>query len=223
MIGRLFRFAARAAAALVALWLALIVIYRWYDPPLTPLMLLRLPEAGHIDRTTVALRAMSPELARAVIASEDNRFCVHHGIDWGAVSDVVSEYESDGRLRGASTITMQVARNLFLWPGGGFMRKGIEAGLALAIDAIWPKRRVLEVYLNIAEWGEGLYGAEAASRAYFHIRAAQLSRHDAALLAAVLPNPRHWSPANPTRYIAERAATIGARIDRLNGFYQCLH
>ncbi len=222
MIGRLLRLAVRACAALVLLWLALILIYRWYDPPVTPLMLLRYPEVGRIARQAVPFRAMSREIAHAVIASEDNRFCIHHGIDWAAVSDAVEEYESEGRLRGASTITMQVARNLFLWPGGGFLRKGIEAGLALTIDALWPKRRILEVYLNIAEWGDGLYGAEAASGASFHIHASQLSHHQAALLAAVLPNPRRWSPATPTRYIAERAASIGARIDKLNGLYYCV-
>ena len=218
----LLRLAIRIGGAIVALWLALLFLYRWVDPPLTPLMLLRYPEVGHIDRQWMPLSAISRELQHAVIASEDNRFCSHHGIDWDAVSEAVDEYNSDGRLRGASTITMQVARNLFLWPGGGFIRKGIEAPLALAIDAVWPKRRILEIYLNIAEWGDGLYGAEAASHAYFHIHAAQLTRHDAGLLAAVLPNPRRWSPAHPTRYIADRATNIAARIDKLEGYFDCL-
>jgi monofunctional glycosyltransferase len=125
-------------------------------------------------------------------------------------------------LRGASTITMQLARNLFLWPGGGFFRKGIEVILALAIDALLPKRRILEIYLNVAEWGDGIYGAEAASRAYFRTSAARLTRHDAALLAAVLPNPRRWTPARPSNYIAERAAVIAGRIGQLAGYYDCL-
>lgn len=207
---------------LVLLWLAPVVLYRWIDPPVTPLMLLRYGEAGRIDRDTVPLRSLSPELQHAVIASEDNRFCLHRGIDWGAVSEAEEENETEGRRRGASTITMQVARNLFLWPGGGYARKAVEAGLALAIDALWPKRRILELYLNVAEWGDGIYGAEAASRAYFRVHAAQLSRHEAALLAAVLPNPRRWSPAHPTNYIAGRATTIAERIGTLDGYFDCL-
>jgi len=216
------RWTTRVVAILVVLWLAPVLLYRWIDPPATPLMLLRYAETGRIERETEPLSALSPEIRHAVIASEDNRFCLHHGIDWSAVSDAVDEYNEEGRLRGASTITMQVARNLFLWPGGGFVRKGIEAGLALAIDALWPKRRILELYLNIAEWGPGLYGAEAAARAYFHVHAAQLSRHQAALLAAVLPSPRRWSPGRPTAYIAERADTIAERIGQLDGYFDCL-
>ncbi len=219
---RLLRLIVLAVAAFILLFLALIVLYRWVDPPITPLMLLRYPEEGRIDRQTVSLHAISKDLPRAVIASEDNRFCAHHGIDWDAVSDAVDDYESEGRLRGASTITMQVARNLFLWPGGGFIRKGVEAGLALAIDFFWPKQRIIEVYLNIVEWGDGIYGAEAASRTFFHTSAAQLSRHDAGLLAAVLPNPRRWSPAHPTRYIAGRAGIIAGRIDKLGGLLRLL-
>ena len=216
------RLAIKVGVGLIALLFALILLYRWIDPPVTPLMLLRYSGVGRIDRQTMPLRSLSPEIQHAVIASEDNRFCIHRGIDWGAVSDAVDEYDEEGRLRGASTITMQVARNLFLWPGGGFIRKGIEAGLALAIDALWPKRRILEVYLNIAEWGDGIYGAEAASLAYFHVHAAQLSRHEAGLLAAVLPNPRRWNPAHPTAYIAGRATVIAGRIDTLGGYYDCL-
>ena len=222
MLRRILKIAFRIVLALVVLVLALIVLYRWVDPPVTPLMLIRLPEEGRIDRHDVPLAAISPELWHAVIASEDNRFCRHHGIDWGAVNDAVAEYDEEGRLRGASTIDMQVARNLFLWPGGGFVRKGIEAGIALALDALWPKRRILEVYLNIIEWGDGIYGADAAAHAYFHVPASRLSRHEAALMAAVLPNPRRWSPARPTDYIAERAVTIADRIPKLQGYYDCL-
>lgn len=223
MLGRIRRLAVTALLTLVAGVLMLIMLYRWIDPPLTPLMVLRYPVAGRIDRASMPMHAISRELQYAVIASEDNRFCRHHGVDWGAVNDAVEEYDSQGRLRGASTITMQLARNLFLWPGGGFFRKGIEVILAMAIDALLPKRRILEIYLNIAEWGDGIYGAEAASRAYFRISAARLSRHDAALLAAVLPSPRRWTPARPTNYIAERAAVIDGRIGQLEGYYECLH
>jgi monofunctional glycosyltransferase len=222
MLGRILRLAVITVLMLAAGVLSLILLYRWIDPPVTPLMLLRYPEAGRIDRTRMPLHAISRELQYAVIASEDNRFCRHHGIDWGAVNDAVEEYDAQGRLRGASTITMQLARNLFLWPGGGFFRKGIEVILALAIDALLPKRRILEIYLNVVEWGEGIYGAEAASRAYFRASAARLTRHDAALLAAVLPNPRRWTPARPSNYIAERAAVIQGRIGQLEGYFDCL-
>lgn len=219
---RWLRLALRIVAGLALFWLALIVLYRWVDPPLTPLMLLRLPTAGKIDRHFVPIGKIAMALQHAVIASEDNRFCIHHGIDWEAVSAAVDEYEVDKRLRGASTITMQTARNLFLWPGGGFFRKGIEVPLALVIDALWPKRRILEVYLNVIEWGNGIYGAEAAARAFFHKDAAHLSRREAALMAAVLPNPRRWSPLRPNAYIVGRAETISARMSKLEGYFSCL-
>lgn len=219
---RLGRFLLRGILALAVGWLVLILLYRWADPPLTPLMLLRLPETGRIAHDSVPLSRISPELVRAVIAAEDNRFCLHRGIDWDAVNDAMEEYQEDGKLRGASTVTMQTARNLFLWPGGGFVRKALEAPLALAIDALWPKRRIMEVYLNIIEWGDGIYGAEAAARRYFGVHARQLSRHQAALLAAILPSPRRWSATKPGSYVAGRASRIAARIDKLGGFLDCV-
>ncbi|BBK31166.1 monofunctional biosynthetic peptidoglycan transglycosylase [Stella humosa] len=205
----------RILLVLAALPLLLIVAYRWIDPPATPLMAIRWVEGAAIDRRPVALAAIAPALPRAVIASEDNRFCTHHGIDFEAVQDALDEQEETGRLRGASTITMQVARNLFLWPGGGFVRKAIEAPLALAIDAFWPKRRIMEVYLNIAEWGDGIFGAEAAARRHFRKAARDLTRTEAARLAAVLPNPRRWNAGAPTGYIQRRTATIDARTNQL--------
>lgn len=222
LASRAVRFLLRVSVAVAIIWLAMIVLYRWVDPTFTPLMLLRLPETHRIDHRWLPLVHISRALQEAAIASEDNRFCVHHGIDWNAVSGAIGEYETEGRLRGASTITMQTARNLFLWPGGGIFRKGLEAGLALAIDALWPKRRIIEVYLNVIEWGHGIYGAEAAARAFFHEDAGRLSRHEAALMVAVLPNPRHWSAAHPGVYIAERAALIANRMGRLDGYYDCL-
>jgi monofunctional biosynthetic peptidoglycan transglycosylase len=222
LVRHLARLALRLAGVLLVGWAFLILLYRFVDPPLTPLMLLRLPESGRIDHESVAFSRISPELMRAVIAAEDNRFCVHHGIDWSAVGDAMEEYEADGRVRGASTITMQTARNLFLWPGGGLVRKGLEAPLALVIDALWPKRRIMAVYLNVIEWGNGIYGAEAAARHYFGVSARQLSRQQAALLAAVLPSPRKWSPSKPGPYVAGRAERIAARIDKLGGFLDCV-
>lgn len=218
----LARLLLRIVLTLLLGWTFLIVLYRFVDPPLTPLMLLRLPESGRIEHDSVPLSRVAPDLVRAVIAAEDNRFCIHRGIDWNAVEDAVQEYEADGKLRGASTITMQTARNLFLWPGGGFIRKGLEAPLALAIDALWPKRRIMEVYLNIIEWGDGIYGAEAAARYHFGVSAKQLTRSQAALLASVLPNPRKWSAGKPGPYVAGRAPRIAERIDQLGGFLDCV-
>jgi monofunctional biosynthetic peptidoglycan transglycosylase len=212
-----------ALGALVCLWLVLILAYRWVDPPITPLMLLRWPSEGRIVRHDVPLGSISRELERAVIVSEDGSFCVNHGIDWRQVRDAIEAYRATGRLRGASTITMQTARNLFLWPGGGLLRKAVEAGLALSIDALWPKKRVLEVYLNAIEWGPGIYGADAAAQYYFHLDARALSLREATLMTAVLPNPRLWSPSRPDLYIVGRASTIADRVGRYQSDFSCLH
>ncbi len=155
---------------------------------------------------------ISPNLRGAVIASEDSLFCRHHGVDWGALREVLDEADEDGPSRGASTITMQTAKNVFLWPGRSAIRKGLEIPVALFIDFLWGKHRVLEVYFNIAEWGDGIFGAEAAAQHYFHKSARQLSLQEAALLASALPNPHLRDPAHPTRNLARRAGTIAARV-----------
>jgi monofunctional biosynthetic peptidoglycan transglycosylase len=222
LIRRLLRLLAIVVLAIVGLWLGLVVAYRWIDPPGTPLMLLRYPEEGRLDYRFRAIEAISPALSRAVIASEDQRFCLHHGVDWDAVEDALDEYEARGRLRGASTVTMQTARNLFLWPGGGFFRKGLEVGLAYLIELAWPKRRIMEVYLNIAEWGHGLYGAEAAAQAHFGKSADRLTQREAALLVAVLPNPRRLDAGKPSAFVGRRAASIDGRMARLHSFVTCV-
>lgn len=216
------RVAGRIVLGVAAAWLVLLIAYRWIDPPLTPLMLLRLPEEGRIRHHPVALEAIAPALVAAVVAAEDSRFCAHNGIDWAAVDQAVDDYDRGQRLRGASTITMQTARNLFLWPGGGFGRKAIEAGLALALDFSWPKRRVIEVYLGIAEWGPGLYGAEAAAQEYFRKPARALGKREAARLAAILPSPRQWSAVKPGPYVQKRAGTIAARAGALGALLDCV-
>jgi monofunctional biosynthetic peptidoglycan transglycosylase len=197
-------------------WLFALIVYRFFNPPLTPLMVLRSIE-NHtlVQHDSVRLGQISPVMVRAVIAAEDSRFCQHHGIDFDAVGDAFADYESRGRLRGASTITMQVARNVFMWNGGGAVRKIIEAPLALLLDAVWPKRRIIEVYLNIAEWGDGVFGAEAAARIHFHKPASSLTAKEAARLAAVLPNPIRWNAARPTPYINQRTSIIQNRIGQL--------
>lgn len=200
------------AILLLGLPLAYLALFRFVPVPGTPLMLIRLAEGEGLARDWVALERVSPHLLRAVIASEDARFCGHHGFDLDAIEDAIEDYAEGGRLRGASTISQQTAKNLFLWPGGGMPRKGVEAWLTVLVEALWPKRRILETYLNVAEWGPGLYGAEAAARAHFRKPASALSVHEAALLAAVLPNPRLFSASRPSAYISRRAATIRARM-----------
>lgn len=212
----LFRLVKILLLILALFWGGGLLLWRFVDPPATPLMLIRMAERGEAIRyDPQPLSVMPTGLVRAVIASEDSRFCQHHGIDLGAVQDALDDYEETGRLRGASTITMQVARNLFLWPGGGFLRKGLEAPLALALDAFWPKRRIMEVYLGIAEMGPGLFGAEAAAQALFGVPARRLSESQAARLVAVLPNPNRWNAARPTAYIERRAGTIRGRLGQL--------
>lgn len=204
-------------ASVFLLWLAGLLLFRYFNPPMTLTMIISVFENQRwIKHDSVPIKKTSPNLQRAVIASEDGRFCMHHGIDFGAVQDAVEDYEERGRLRGASTISMQVARNVFLWTGGGAVRKALEAPLALALDAFWSKRHILEIYLNIAEWGPGIFGAEAAAQYYFHKPAAALSSAEAAYLAAILPNPIRWSAARPTAYIAHRAGIIQTRMLQLN-------
>jgi monofunctional glycosyltransferase len=201
----------RVAIVLLIAVPALVLAYRFLPVPLTPLMVLRLLQGEGLAKRWVDYEELSPQLRRAVVASEDARFCTHYGFDWTEIEASWSDYQSGERLRGASTITQQTAKNLFLWPGG-WLRKIVEIYPTVLLELLWPKRRILEIYLNIVEWGPGIYGAEAASRAYFGRSARLLTASEAALMAAVLPNPRRWSPARPTEYIRSRAATIQARM-----------
>lgn len=203
-----------ALAALLGPPLGL-VAFRVLPPPITPLMLIRLVEGEELRKTWTPLARISPHLRAAVIAAEDNLFCTHSGFDVASLQDAFDDWQEDRRTRGASTISMQTAKNLFLWPGRDLIRKGAEAYVTLWLEFLWPKSRIAEVYLNIAEWGPGLYGAEAAAQTYFRKPAADLTRREAALLAAVLPNPRAWNPAQPTNYIANRAATLQRRAGQL--------
>jgi monofunctional biosynthetic peptidoglycan transglycosylase len=181
-------------------------------PPVTPLMILRLFEGEGLHRDWVPRQAISADLFRAVIAAEDTRFCEHYGFDTVELEKAVRDWRRGRRVRGASTITMQTAKNLFLWPGRSFVRKAAEAYLTPWLEIGLSKERILELYLNIAEWGPGIYGAEAAAQTYFGKPARALKPNEAALLAAVLPNPREWSPAKPSAYVRERAQIIRARM-----------
>jgi monofunctional biosynthetic peptidoglycan transglycosylase len=221
--GRLRKAAVTAVAVIVFLPATLIFIYGLAPPPITPLMLIRMTEGEGITKHWVPLSLISPNVPDAVIASEDNRFCIHFGFDFEAIQDVMTEYEGGGGLRGASTISMQTAKNLFLWPSRSWVRKGIEAYLTVLVELLWPKQRIMEVYLNIIEWGHGIYGIDAASHAYFGKDASKLTRYQAALLAAILPNPREWSANPPGSYVAERAGVISARIPKLGELLDCVH
>jgi monofunctional glycosyltransferase len=186
--------------------------YRLLSPPLTPLMVIRSYQGEGTDYRWVPLAEVAPTLIRAVIASEDQKFCQHGGFDRDALAEAWQAYQEGGRARGASTITMQTAKNLFLWPGRSMIRKGLEAYFTVLLELLWPKARILEAYLNVAEFGPGIYGAEAAAQRFFGKRASALTAAEAARLAAVLPNPRRYSAAQPSAYVLERSAIIRLRM-----------
>jgi monofunctional biosynthetic peptidoglycan transglycosylase len=169
-----------------------------------------------VDYEWVRFRGMSPSLVRAVIAAEDARFMQHSGFDWTEVEAAWRENQRGRRLRGASTISMQCARMLFLWPGRGVLRKGAEVYLTVWLEALWPKERILQTYLNVVEWGNGVYGCEAAARAYFDTSCAALTPEQAARLAAVLPNPHRWAPNRPGPYVRRRTSVILARMSHVD-------
>jgi monofunctional biosynthetic peptidoglycan transglycosylase len=205
--------------AATVLWLGL--SYRVL-PPVSTLMLARWATFRPVERTAVPLERVSPHLPLAVMASEDARFCQHRGVDWEALHDVMDAADEDGPSRGASTIPMQVAKNLFLWPSRSYIRKGLELPIALYLDLVWPKRRTMENYLNVAEWGEGLFGAEAAARRYFGKPAKDLTRREAALLATALPNPLRRNPARPGPGHRRLADRLMARIAATEAYAGCL-
>ncbi len=211
--GRWTRRLALALFIILAAPVALIALYRFVPPPITPLMVLRSLDGAPIRQHWVSYREISPYLIAAVMTSEDQTFCYHQGFDFGAIREAWLTARITGRLRGASTISQQTAKNLFLWPEHSFLRKGLEAYLTIALEALWPKRRILEVYLNIIEWGPGVYGAASAAETSFGRPASALTRRQAALLAAVLPNPRQWSAAHPSPHVARRADWTLERMD----------
>jgi len=201
---------------------AAILAFRFLPLPVTPLMLIRLAQGYPLHRQWAAYAAISPALAESVIASEDNLFCEESlGFDVQAMRGQYEAWQAGERPRGASTITQQTAKNLFLWPGRDPVRKFVEAWLTPQISLLWPKRRILEVYLNIVEFGPGIYGAEAAARSFFHKPASDLSAREAALLAAVLPRPLVWSAASPMPWLRQRAAVIEQRVAQIRPLLAC--
>jgi monofunctional biosynthetic peptidoglycan transglycosylase len=219
---RLLRWALLAVIAWIVLTALPVLLMRWWNPFSSAFML----SAGvaHISERDYATRYswmdlehISPNAALAVIASEDQQFPFHTGFDFKSIREAVRENAHRKRPRGASTISQQVAKNLFLWNGGGYVRKGLEAWYTVLIETLWPKERILEVYLNIAQFGRGVFGVEAAARSFFHNPAARLTRTEAATLAAVLPNPIRLRADRPSAYLISRRDWIMGQMRGLGG------
>ncbi|MDY0039699.1 MAG: monofunctional biosynthetic peptidoglycan transglycosylase [Desulforhabdus sp.] len=205
-----------------SLWL--VVLLRWIDPPTSSFMvqnsLGRLFSATNnngLKHQWVDYDDISPHIKIAVVAAEDQLFLSHFGFDFASIELALKQNEKGRRLRGASTISQQVAKNLFLWSGRSYLRKGLEAYFTILIEAIWSKRRILEVYLNIAQMGSSIYGVRAASEVYFKQPASQITRKQAALLAAALPNPVKYSVANPSSFMRSRQQWILQQMRQLGG------
>lgn len=201
-----------------------LVLQRFLPVPATFLMTARLIEGEGRDYRWRSLDQISPRLVQAVIASEDSTYCAHRGFDVKAIQTALKANERGGRIRGGSTISQQTAKNVFLWPGRDWIRKGLEAGYTVAIETVWGKRRIMEVYLNVAEWAPGVYGAEAAARHWFGKSAADLTALEAARLAAILPSPRRYDASSPGPYVRRRASRIQAAMGtvREQGLAACV-
>ncbi len=202
--------------AALAVW---VLSYRWIDPPTTPYIVTESRRLGGVERVWVDLDAMVPVMARAAVAGEDANFCLHWGFDVEAIREAIEA----GSQRGASTISQQVVKNAFLWQGRSWVRKALEAALTPLMETLWPKRRILEVYLNVAEFDEGVFGVEAAAQRYFGVGAGELTTRQAALLVAVLPDPKGRNPARPTDFLDRRARSIagGAETIAADGRAAC--
>ena len=209
LIGGLIKFGLCAG---IALPIALVIIYRFVPPPVDYLMVQRTLQGRGLDYQWRSINSISPNMVNAAIAAEDSQFCEHHGFDFEAIEKAINRNARGGRLRGGSTISQQTAKNVFLWPGRGwdrYARKGFEAYFTVLIETFWGKRRIMEVYLNVAEMGPGVYGAEAAGRKYFHKPAKSLTPADAAKIAAILPNPIRYKAVGGGSYVQRRSQAIG--------------
>lgn len=208
-MSKIFKFIAKTLLALLIFTVLWVVIYRFVPVPGTPLMLIRkISEGTPINHTWVAMEKISPDMAIAVVASEDAHFMEHNGFDWEQIEQAYTEAEKGKRLRGASTISQQTAKNVFLWPGRSWVRKGLEAYFTVLIEFFWSKERIMEVYLNSIETGEGLYGIAAVAEMNFKKSPDKLTRRECALIAATLPNPRRFSSKKPSKYIIKRQTAI---------------
>ena len=216
------RFLAKIAVWFVGLSLALVILFRFVPPPVTATMLM---DENGITKDWESLSNIDRNLVTAVIAAEDGKFCQHNGFDAEAIQTAIERNAQGGRIRGGSTISQQTAKNVFLWQGGGYVRKGFEAWFTFLIEHLWGKRRIMEVYLNVAETGIGTYGAEAGAQRYFNKSAASLSRIEAARMAAALPLPKKRSVTNPSGFTRRYGNTIAARMGvvRRDGLDACVY
>ena len=219
---RLMRYLILAIVWFMGLSIALVIVYRFVPVPVTATMLM--DEHG-ITKDWTRLSRIDRNMVDAAIASEDGKFCQHSGFDKEAIEKAIKRNARGGRIRGGSTISQQTAKNVFLWQGGGYFRKGLEAWFTLLIENIWGKRRIMEVYLNVAETGIGTYGAEAGARRYYHHSAARLNRTEAARIAAVLPLPKARAAVDPGGFTRRYGNTIAARIGqvRRDGLDACVY
>jgi monofunctional glycosyltransferase len=209
---RLLVWTGAAIAAFVAANVVLVGLLGWISPPASALMLQQPGGLANLSYRWTDRDAIARAAALAMIAAEDQRFLIHRGFDFDSMRQALADHRDGRRLRGASTISQQVAKNLFLWPERSYLRKALEAWFTVLIETLWTKERILEIYLNVAEFGPGIYGVSAAAAAYFDKLPAELSRHEAALLAAVLPNPRQFHVEAPSAYVRGRQATIEAQM-----------
>lgn len=216
------RILAKAFGAFFALTLVLVIVFKWLPIPVTATMLM---DENGITKDWESLANIDRNLVSAVIAAEDSRFCEHYGFDAAAIEQAMRENLEGGRIRGGSTISQQTAKNVFLWQGGGFFRKGLEAWFTFWIETIWGKRRIMEVYLNVAETGIGTYGAEAGAQRYFGHSATRLSADEASRMAAALPSPKKRSVKNPGGWLARHGNRIERRIGivRRDGLDGCVY
>lgn len=217
MLKKVLRLVVRGAMVLFVIQLAYVILLRWVNPPLTFTQVGNWLEGHGLRRDYVAGKEISPHLKLAVIAAEDQLFAEHNGFDWGSIQKAMQYNKKKKRVRGASTISQQTAKNVFLWQGRSWLRKGLEVYFTFMIELLWSKERILEVYLNVIEMGVGTFGAEAAAQHYFHKPAARLTRMEAARIAACLPNPKKYkvNPASP--YITRRANWIVGQMNNLQG------
>lgn len=219
ILGRIFTIIWKTIVAFFILSIVSVIIYRWVPIPITPLMLIRdVEQLGNGKGITmkhdwVPLEEISPKLQLAVVCSEDQNYLKHYGFDLGAIKKAMKENEQGKRIRGASTITQQTAKNVFLWQGRSYIRKGLEVWFTLLIETFWSKERIMEVYLNSIEMGNGIYGAEAASQYWFHKSAKKLTKDDAAAIAAILPNPLRLKANPASDYVSKRKVWIKQQMN----------
>ena len=222
LLKRIWRFIWKTAMWFLILSVGLTLVYRFVPVPVTPLMVIRLVEQMfdsekkvRLSKDWVPMSEISKNAPQAVYASEDQKFLDHNGFDFEAMQKAWEGNKKGKRIKGASTITQQTVKNVFLWPDRSYIRKGLEAYFTVLVEVLWPKERIMEVYLNVIEMGPGIYGIEAAAQNYYNKPAIKLNRSEAAMIAAVLPNPNRWNPKKPTPYILGRQAWILRQMNNL--------